>query len=216
MRALGILLIAVFLLGADAPPPEAAGPAPSLTLDELLGHMATTRGVVAEFHEVKLLALLEAPLETRGTLYFVPPDKLARVTQSPAETRLLLSGDQMRFEDEAGASDIDLSANPVARQFANNLIVLWRGDRAALEAIYRLEFSADGPRWKLALAPKSAPLDRFITHIRISGDGRAILDMDLLESDGDRTHTVFEKTEVDHAFSPEEERAIFGPRQPAP
>jgi hypothetical protein len=213
MRALSISLLALFLLGADVAPPDAGQGTGALTLDELLGHMATTRGVVAEFREVKLLALLDAPLETRGTLYFVPPDKLARVTQSPAKTRLLLSGDHMRFEDEAGTNDIDLSANPVARQFANNLMVLWRGDRAALEAIYKLEYSADGALWKLSLAPKSAPLDRFITSIRIAGDGPAIRDMDLLETDGDRTHTVFEKTEVDHEFGPEEEQRIFGPSE---
>ncbi len=206
MRALLLPLLAALALGADAP-----APAGSLTLAELLGHMATTRGVVAEFREVKLLALLDAPLETRGTLYFVPPDKLARVTSSPAATRLLLSGDHMRFEDEAGASDIDLSANPVARQFAHNLIVLWRGDRAALEAIYRLEFSAVGSAWKLGLAPRSAPLSTFIKEIRIAGEGPAIRDMDLVETDGDRTRTVFEKTEVDHVFGPDEERAIFGP-----
>ena len=216
MRALSISLLAVFLLGADAPAGDPGHGSGTLTLDELLGHMATTRGVVAEFREVKLLALLDAPLETRGTLYFVPPDKLARVTRSPAETRLLLTGDHMLFEDEAGTSDIELSANPVARQFANNLIVLWRGDRVALEAIYRLDYSADGAHWKLSLAPKSAPLDRFITSIRIAGEGRAILDMDLLETDGDRTHTVFEKTEVDHAFGPEEKQAIFGPSEPSP
>jgi hypothetical protein len=34
--------------------------------------------------------------------------------------------------------------------------------------------------------------------------------MELIESDGDRTQTIFEKSEVDHAFGPEEERAIFG------
>ncbi|MEX2207949.1 MAG: outer membrane lipoprotein carrier protein LolA [Myxococcota bacterium] len=216
MRALAISLLAVFLLGADAPGSDAGHESGTLTLDQLLRHMATTRGVVAEFREVKLLALLDAPLETRGTLYFVPPDKLARVTRSPAETRLLLTGDRMRFEDEAGASDVDLSANPVARQFAKNLIVLWRGDRAALEAVYTLDFSAEGALWKLALTPRGAPLDRFITHIRLGGDGPKILDMDLLESDGDRTHTVFEKTEVDHAFGPDEEQAIFGPKGTSP
>ena len=212
MRATPLLLLAVFLLGADAPPP----PSGTLTLDELLGRMATTQGVVAEFREVKLLALLDAPLETRGTLYFKPPDQLARVTKTPAPTRLVLSGDRMRFEDEAGANDVDLSANPVARQFADNLIVLWRGDRAALEAIYRLEFTAEGGAWKLVLAPKGAPLDRFISRIQIAGDGPKIGDMDLLETDGDRTHTVFERTEVDHVFSADELTTIFGASGPTP
>jgi len=207
MRVPLLSLVAAVVLGADS-----SLPAGTLTLDELLRHMATTRGVVAEFREVKVLALLDSPLETRGTLYFVPPTKLARVTTVPAATRLVLEGDRMRFEDEAGASDIDLSENPVARQFADNLIVLWRGDRAALEALYRLDFHADGARWQLGLTPKAAPLDRFIRSIRIAGDGPAIREMELVESDGDRTQTVFEKSEVDHAFGPEEERAIFGPK----
>lgn len=207
MRALVLSFLAAVALTAQAP-----APVESLTLDELLRHMATTRGVVAEFREVKVLALLDAPLETKGKLYFVPPDKLARVTTSPAATRLVLDGSRMRFEDETGTNDVDLAENPVARQFAENLIVLWRGDRTALEAIYRLDFHADGPRWTLGLAPKGAPLDRFIASLRLSGDGQTMREMELVESDGDRTQTVFEKTEVDHAFDPEEERAIFGPK----
>ena len=207
MRTLLLPLLAAIAFGAGAAPPDG-----TLTLDVLLGHMATTRGVVAEFRELKTLALLDAPLEIRGTLYFVPPDKLARVTRTPAATRLLLLGEQMRFEDEAGTSEIDLSANPVARQFADNLIVLWRGDRKALEALYRLDFAAVGARWKLELSPKAAPLDAFIRSIRIAGDGPAIREMELVETDGDTTRTLFEKSEVDHDFAPDEERAIFGPR----
>lgn len=205
MRALVLSLVAAVALAAEAP-------AQSLTLDELLRHMATTRGVVAEFREVKVLALLDAPLETKGTLYFVPPAKLARVTTSPAATRLLLDGSRMRFEDETGANDVDLAENPVARQFAENLIVLWRGDRAALEALYHLDFHADGARWTLGLRPKGAPLDRFIASLRLAGDGQTMREMELVETDGDRTQTVFTRTEVDHAFGAEEERAIFGPK----
>jgi hypothetical protein len=207
MKALLVSVVAALALGAGAPP--ASG---TLTLDELLRHMATTSGVVAEFREVKVLALLDAPLETRGTLYFVPPDKLARVTTTPAATRLVLEGNHMRFEDEAGTNELDLSENPVARQFAENLVVLWRGDRKALEALYRLDFRADGARWQLGLTPTGSPLDRFIANIRLSGDGATLREMELVETDGDRTHTLFEKTEVDHVFGAEEERAIFGPK----
>ena len=207
MKALLVSVVTALALGAGAPP--ASG---TLTLDELLRHMATTSGVVAEFREVKVLALLDAPLETRGTLYFVPPDRLARVTKTPAVTRLVLEGNHMRFEDEAGTNELDLSENPVARQFAENLVVLWRGDRKALEALYRLDFRADGPHWQLGLTPTGSPLDRFIASIRLSGDGATMHEMELLETDGDRTHTRFEKTEVNHVFGAEEERAVFGPR----
>lgn len=182
----------------------------TLELDELLHHMASTRGVVAEFREVKTLALLAEPLEARGTLYFQPPDRFVRVTREPAATRLVLVGSRMRFEDATGANDVDLAENPVARQFADNLVALWRGDRARLEKLYRLDFLAEGRRWQLGLAPRGAPLDRFIASIRLAGDGATMRSMELLEADGDRTLTHFEKSDVDHAFGADEARAVFG------
>lgn len=218
-----VALAALAALGAEpaaAPPqpggpPQVGSPPGPITLDDLLAHMATTPGVVAEFREIKTLKLLDAPLETRGTVYFEPPDKLARVTREPAESRLVLDGSRMRFQDAAGARDVDLAENPVARAFADNLIVLWRGDKAALEKIYALDFRADGSRWQLELTPRGAPLDRFVRGIEMKGDGAAMVEMSVVETDGDRTRTLFEKTDVAHVFGEAEARAIFGPR-PAP
>lgn len=217
LRRAFVALAALTALGADpaAPPQQAGSPSGTITLDDLLSHMATTSGVVAEFREIKTLKLLDAPLETRGTVYFAPPDKLARVTREPAETRLVLDGNRLRFQDAAGARDIDLAENPVARAFSDNLIVLWRGDKAALERIYALDFHADGARWQLELTPRNAPLDRFVRAIDMKGDGAVMKEMEVVEVDGDRTQTLFEKTDVAHVFGEEEARAIFGPR-PAP
>jgi hypothetical protein len=98
----------------------------------------------------------------------------------------------------------------VARHFADNLMAVWRGDRALLEKLYRLDFHADAARWELTLSPRGAPLDRFIASIRLRGDGAEMREMDLLETDGDRTRTHFEHSDVAHAFGPEEQRAVFG------
>ena len=183
---------------------------PSLTLDELLARMARTRGVVAEFHERKEIALLDAPLEAAGMLYFAPPDRFSRVTRSPAATRLVLGGSRMHFEDATGANAVDLAANPVARQFAENLVALWSGDRARLEKLYTLGFSADGARWQLTLVPRDAALRRFIERLALRGDGGEMRELELLEADGDRTLTTFTRSEVDHPFSADEARRIFG------
>ena len=205
-RRLWLVALAALALGAESPSGS------SLTLDDLLKHMSQTPGVVAEFREIKTLKLLDTPLETRGTLYFAPPDRLARITREPAETRLVLAGGRMHYQDAAGGRDTDLSTNPVARAFAENLIVLWRGDRAALEKIYSLDFRADASRWQLVLAPKSAPLDRFLRTITLRGDGKVMHEMEVIETDGDRTQTLFEKSDVEHTFGEEEARALFGPK----
>ena len=217
LRRACLALLALAALGAEpaAPPQQAGPPAGTITLDDLLAHMATTTGVVAEFREIKTLKLLDAPLETRGTIYYAPPDRLARVTRDPAETRLVLDGGHMRYRDAAGARDVDLASNPVARAFADNLIVLWRGDKPALEKVYALDFHADGTRWQLVLTPRGSPLDRFVRAIHLRGDGAAMREMELVETDGDKTQTVFDKTDVAHAFGEEESRAVFGAR-PAP
>ena len=203
-RRLLLALAAASLLAADSPGGR------DLTLDDLLTHMRTTSGVVAEFHEVKTLKLLDTPLESRGTLYFAPPDRLARITREPAETRLVLDGGRMRFQDAAGANDVDLSQNPVARAFSDNLMVLWRGDRKALEEIYALDFHSQGSSWTLALAPEHAPLTQFLRSITLRGEGAQMHEMEVLESDGDRTQTLFDKIDVEHHFGEDEARAVFG------
>jgi hypothetical protein len=67
-----------------------------------------------------------------------------------------------------------------------------------------------GARWELVLAPRKAPRDRFIERIRLSGDGRTIRERELLVVDGDRTITLFVKSDVDHVFGPEEAQRVFG------
>jgi hypothetical protein len=211
MRSLRIAVVAVALAaqGAGATPP-------ALTLTELLSRMARTRGVVAEFREQKQIALLDQPLEATGTVYFAPPDRFTRVTRSPAATRLVLDGARMHFEDANGASGIDLASNPVARQFAENMVALWSGDRARLEKLYKLDFSAAGARWQLVLVPRNATLARFVEKLAMRGDGAEMRELELVETDGDRTLTKFLSSDVDHAFGADEARRIFGaPAAPA-
>jgi hypothetical protein len=183
---------------------------PSLTLTELLSRMASTRGVVAEFHEQKEIALLDRPLESTGTIYFAPPDRFTRVTRSPAATRLVLAGARMRFEDATGANAIDLAANPVARQFAENMVALWSGDRARLEKLYTLRFHSEQAHWELVLVPRDRALARFVERLAMRGDGAEMRELELVESDGDRTLTQFSSSDVDHAFSADEVHRIFG------
>jgi Outer membrane lipoprotein carrier protein LolA-like len=209
MRSSRVAVIA-FALAAQA----ASATPPSLTLAELLSRMASTRGVVAEFHEQKEIALLDRPLESAGTIYFAPPDRFTRVTRSPAVTRLVLDGARMRFEDATGADAVDLGANPVARQFAENMVALWSGDRARLEKLYELDFRAEQTRWELVLVPRDGTLARFVERLAMRGDGAEMRELELVERDGDRTLTQFLSSDVDHAFSADEASKIFGVEAP--
>jgi outer membrane lipoprotein-sorting protein len=204
--AFGLLFLS--LLGGRAAQAEPAGP---LTLDILMHHMATTRGVRARFHEVKEVSLLAAPVESRGTVYFVPPDRFARHTTAPGRSWLVIEGDRLRFADEVAREEIDLSGDPVAGQFVGHFVVLWNGDLEALRERYEVAFEAgagDGG-WTLTLIPRSSRLRSFIEQIEVRGEGPALHEMTLVEADGDRTLTSFDDVETDHVFGAQELAEAF-------
>jgi outer membrane lipoprotein-sorting protein len=209
----GVLAAGLLLALLAAQPARAAEPAPMPTLEALMAGMADTSGVAARFVERKEIALLSEPIETRGTLLFVPPDRLVRTTHLPSRSRLVIAGERFSFRDAAGGDAVDLSANPLAREFVENFIVLFNGDLAKLRARYEPTFGTTGAEWSLALAPRHRPLADLIERITLSGAGRMLRRMEMLERDGDRTTTVFEDVEVDRRFTPEELERLFAPTE---
>lgn len=204
----GLARAAAGLLLAAAAAAEPA--APPATLEALMAGMARTRGVRAEFRESKEVALLAAPVESRGVLHFIPPDRMVRRILEPAPATLVVDGPRVEFRDASGAAPLDLSSEPSAREFVDNFTTIFRGDLAALRRKYEVRFESDPPRWRLALEPRDAVLRRFVASLTLLGEGDAMREMQLVERDGDRTTTRFERVEPDRAYTTEEVEALFG------
>jgi len=212
----GLLALLALLAAASAGAEPPAIPGGELTLEALMQRMASTTGVRAEFREEKTLALLETPLVSEGELYFIPPSRMARITTRPGRSSLVIDGQKMSYTDEAGASDVDLAGNRVARTIADNFVVLFAGDLAALRERYQVAFVSEHPRWRIGLTPRAAPLSQFIASVELRGDGPALEQIAILEADGDRTVTRFRNVETDTRFSPEELARLFPPGPSAP
>ena len=132
----------------------------------------------AEFREEKLLALLEAPLVSEGMLYFVPPSRMARITTRPGASALVIDGGRLSYTDEAGASDVDLAGNRVARTLVENFVVLFGGDLAALRERYDVEFERRGHALAHAARCRRRRRSRsFIASVELRGDGPALEEM---------------------------------------
>lgn len=204
------------LLAAAAAGAEPAIPSGPLTLEALMQRMASTSGVRAEFREEKRLALLESPLVSEGTLYFIPPSRMARITTRPGASKLVIDGERMSYTDETGASDVDLAGNRVARAIVENFVVLFAGDLAALRERYRVEFASQELRWHIQLEPKQAPLSQFLASVEMKGVGPALEEMEIREADGDLTLTRFQHVETDVGFTAEELARLFPRAASAP
>lgn len=200
--ALPLLLLAL-LCGAS----QAVEPAPDL--ETLMHHFAASRGVEASFREEKTLPLLAAPLVSEGVLYYAPPGRLVRFTTSPEATSLLVDGNRLRIEDGLGVEEIDLASHDSARQLIEQLLVLFRGDLAALHRDYDASFQADGDAWSLRLEPKGMRVRQVIREIRLSGQGPRLDEMVVRGAEGEVTRTTYGHVETDRPFRKGELAALF-------
>ncbi len=203
------LLVSTFLwlsLGNSGAAPLPENPT---NLEELMQAMAGTPGVLADFVETKTLALLDAPLVTKGKLYFIPPNRMARIASEPARSTLIIDGTRLDLDDEAGGNHIDLASNPVARTFVDNFIVLFNGDIEALRSRYEATFQVGEDTWQLHLVPRSRALAKMIASITMRGDVSGMKSMTLRESGGDTTETIFESVDSNHSFTSDEVEQIF-------
>ncbi len=186
---------------AGGPPALADAP---IEIEELMRRLASTEGVIAEFRQVKELALLQMPIESRGTMHFIPPGCMAWKTTHPGTSRLVIEGQSVRFRDATSAQDVDLSQDLIARGFVESFVVLWSGDHEAMKRQYEVDFRSGKNGWRLVLTPRAARMREFITRIELEGGSGPPERMVLHEAGGDTTTTTFESIEVDHRFSPEE------------
>jgi outer membrane lipoprotein-sorting protein len=180
------------------------------SLEAMMARLAEAEGVAAHFVEHKHLALLQEPLESDGMLYFSPPDRLARLTERPTPARLVIHGSHLTLADANGVDRIDLDRSRIARQFVDQLTLLLAGDLDGLRASYSVSFEVTPEEgWRLQLAPRSRALKRMIEAIAVRGRGSELQRMEVLETSGDRSVTVFDRVDTHRIFSTREMTEIF-------
>jgi hypothetical protein len=196
---------------------------------ELLAAFAKIEGFEARFVEVKHLALLAAPLSSRGRLYFLRPGYLTRQIEGPEPSTLTISPTELRMSGAEGDESIDLRQSDKVRIFVTSLLQVFAGNQAALEASYEVAFTPavrDGrpaedaagseemgvgeAGWALTLTPRDKPLTSILRGLTLRGRGHEVKEIVVREPNGDRTITRLEETNTRRAFTDEEKASLFG------
>ena len=206
---LGLALCGGAAATGDPPGDDARPSVEELGLEGLMTAFAKVESIRADFVETKELALLDAPIESRGEIVILPPDRLHRRTDAPAPATLVIDGDRLRFEDALGREELDLAEQPQARQFVDHMLAVLSGDLDALRERYALDYEAERDQWKLRLAPKSFPMKHLISEIALVGDGPKLVEMRIVEVDGDVTRSRFTRTRLDAPITDEERERLF-------
>lgn len=207
--ALAVSLPVVAGVAASLSAPTHAVAAQAVTVDELLAGFAKMPGLYAEFRQESFFGLLAEPLVDTGTIHYAD-GKLARRTQSPTPSVVVMDDKGIEYGDGRTVERLDLAGKPAVKQFVDAFTRIFAGDRKGLDALYRVEFLAgEGRSWTLTLVPKVSPMDQIIAKVIVSGTELEIATMRVVETGGDETVTHFSKVDTARKYTKAEKQSLF-------
>jgi outer membrane lipoprotein-sorting protein len=156
-------------------------------LDAVLQSLAARRHAETTFVELRYVSILKKPLESSGELVYDAPDRLQMRTLEPRPESLELTGTRLTARRGHTSRVLDLEAYPAVLPIVTSVRATLAGDRAALEQVFRLQFSGDLSRWTLALVPLDARLATAVAEVRIEGAKDDLLEVEVRRVDGDRS-----------------------------
>ncbi|MET0042633.1 MAG: LolA-related protein, partial [Candidatus Thiodiazotropha sp. 6PLUC3] len=107
----------------------------------------------ARFTEVRELALLDQPIEQRGTLVFQPPDRLIRTLAPPSDTRYEIEGNRLILWQGEKQQTLLLDNLPELLAFSASFRSVLGGDIETLNSYFTPKLSGDKKGWILTLEP---------------------------------------------------------------
>jgi len=153
-------------------------------LTELLRSVETSK---VTFVETKHVASLTAPIERRGLLQYVRPDRLEMRVESPFYERMQIVGNDLTIETRRGKRSIDLAAQPAAGAWVSSIRATLAGDAETLDRHFQSRVSGDAARWKLELTPRDRGFAALIKRIELNGAQTRVTTIEIEETGGDRS-----------------------------
>jgi outer membrane lipoprotein-sorting protein len=159
----------------------------SSDLDRLMGALAQRKHGHVTFVEKKFVAVLYRPIESSGELLYDAPDRLEKKTLKPKPETLVLQGGTVTAERGRRHYVLELKQYPQVVPLIESIRATLAGDRAALERVFKVDFSGPFEQWKLVLVPLDSQLSKSVKEIHIQGERDVIHTIEILEADGDRS-----------------------------
>ncbi|HEX6841315.1 MAG TPA: LolA-related protein [Stellaceae bacterium] len=165
----------------------AAARAAGFGVEQLMAELRQVKSATGRFVERKELHMLDKPVEASGTLIYLAPDQMQKITISPSWERLAVRQSTLTIEQEGKSRSFSLGDRPEIGAFVESIRATLAGDLATLERFYTVTLTGDAGDWQLSLVPKERKLQELVKEIRISGSGRSIHTVETEEADGDRS-----------------------------
>ena len=156
---------------------------------QLMQRLHQVKSASAQFTERKTLHVLTEPLVSSGTLLYVAPDQVQKITVLPKRERFAIDGDKLTIDGETESRNrtLSLSEHPEIGGLVEGIRATLAGDLPALNRFYSVHLDGTADDWRLLLQPTAPKLQQFLKSIRIAGSGNKIHTVETEEADGDRS-----------------------------
>ena len=162
-------------------------------IDQLMQTLAQTRSGHVRFVEKKSIAMLDAPVESSGELFYTAPDRLEKRTLKPKPETMILDQGTLLVERGRQKHSLQLQDYPELAAFIDSIRGTLAGDRKALERNYRLSLDGSSQNWTLQLLPSNEKMLAVIKRIRIAGVREDVNRIEIFQADGDSSVMLIEK-----------------------
>jgi len=184
--------------------------ASAVTLEQLQQRFASQPVIRADFTQTREIAGMAQPLKSRGEMLIAQRQGLWWHQSAPFAMTLLLDDKRMvQTLNGQPPQVVTAEANPQMFQFNHLLSALFKADERVLRDSFVIDFKEKGEaQWTLGLTPKAAPLNKIFKRIDLAG-GEFLEQIELNDSQGDRTHITLSNTRIQPTQLNAEERARF-------
>ncbi len=184
MRVLGLVsMLGAVLLGA----PGLAQQSQAWGITQLMQTLAQVKSSSAQFTERKTMRMLSEPLVTSGTLLYLAPDQVQKITVLPKRERVAVRGDTVTLDggQDERSRTLSLSDYPEIGGIVEGIRATLAGDLPTLRRYYAVQLDGSATDWRLLLQPSDPKLQKFLKSIRIAGDGNKVHTVVTEDGDGD-------------------------------
>ena len=149
--------------------------------------LAARGSAEAQFTERRYVPVLDAPVQSSGTLRFVAPDRIEKHTLAPRAESLVLAGDQLTLQQGTRTRSLALGDLPDQGLAINSLRGTMAGDLAALRRGWNVELRGEHRQWTLELTPLASGVKQYIDAVQIDGRQDQIDRIEIRQADGVRS-----------------------------
>jgi len=157
------------------------------SVNDLMAALAARGSADATFTERRYVPVLDAPVQSSGTLRFVAPDRIEKHTLQPRSESLLLAGDQITLRQGQRTRSLTLTDLPDNGLAISSLRGTMAGDLAALRRGWAVALHGDRRLWTLSLTPASQAVTQYIEAVLIEGREDQIDRIEIRQADGVRS-----------------------------